>query len=327
MSAHDIDTGAPLAQALRRPCPSCKQGMQSLRLAGHYEVPIDIDLCLPCHLVWFDHDESQRLSAAGLLRLLERIAASHAVQANGVRPHLDCPTCARSMKLVHNLTLAGRSLQYNCPGGHGKAQTFALYLAEKGVLRPVLVRDVNRLAQSDDGGLECINCGADVPGSISGQASDHAQCGYCNTPLYLLDVDALADLLLRMSPGQGRELAQRQQGRRVAGNCGQCGAALAPGLHMRCGHCNGTLATTHLTGALAALPERMKATRERRRASDFAQMPSLDSRWRDLKDLGERWHQGPRQWRSGANRAERSREIDGLGDFVEALINVIDLSF
>jgi hypothetical protein len=326
MNPGSTDTGAPLAQALRRPCPSCRQGMQGLRLAGHYEVPIDIDLCLPCHLVWFDHDESQRLSASGMLRLLERIAASHAVAAQGLRPQLDCPHCARSMKLVHNLTLNGRSLQYNCPAAHGKAQTFVLYLAEKGVLRPVLVRDVSRLGQADDGGLECINCGAAVPAGVSGQASDHAQCAYCSTPLYVLDVDALADLLLRMTPGPDRELVQRQAGKRVAGNCGQCGAALAPGLHMRCAHCTGTLATSHLTGALAALPERMQATRERRRGSEFAQMPSLDSRWRDLKEVGQRWQQGARPWRPVSERSDRSRELDGLGDFVEALIKLIDFS-
>ena len=35
-------------------CGNCGEPMLALPLAGHYGQQVEIDLCAPCHLVWFD---------------------------------------------------------------------------------------------------------------------------------------------------------------------------------------------------------------------------------------------------------------------------------
>jgi len=54
-------------------CGNCEP-MQRLALNGHYGQQVEIDLCAPCHLVWFDAVESVRLTGVSTLSL--RVAAA-----------------------------------------------------------------------------------------------------------------------------------------------------------------------------------------------------------------------------------------------------------
>jgi Zn-finger nucleic acid-binding protein len=112
-----------------------------LRLAGHYGSVVEIDLCGPCHLVWFDVVESARLAGPGLLALIGAMAAAQALPHQPLRPDLACPQCRTAVRTVHNRTRWGRSLQLECPQHHGAWQSFGEFLNEKGLLRPMSSAD------------------------------------------------------------------------------------------------------------------------------------------------------------------------------------------
>ena len=83
--------------ALERPCSNCGAPLQALRLAGHYGSVVEIDLCGPCHLVWFDVVESARLAQA---LDPEGATAEHAVHRTRSRATaLGCMACGAPVGL------------------------------------------------------------------------------------------------------------------------------------------------------------------------------------------------------------------------------------
>ena len=60
-------------------CPSCHAGMEVLSLRNHTGAPVDIDVCWPCHLIWFDNQESSSLVPASVIELFKRIHAARDV--------------------------------------------------------------------------------------------------------------------------------------------------------------------------------------------------------------------------------------------------------
>jgi hypothetical protein len=63
--------------------------MQQLTLEGHYTHKVDVDVCMHCHLVWFDTLESVRLSGLGWVQLIRQMIASPALNAP-LAPQLGC---------------------------------------------------------------------------------------------------------------------------------------------------------------------------------------------------------------------------------------------
>ncbi|HRC39139.1 MAG TPA: zf-TFIIB domain-containing protein, partial [Rubrivivax sp.] len=80
---------APDAKVLA--CSNCGAPLRTLSLPGHYGSTVQIDLCAPCHLVWFDVVESARLSGPGLLALIGEMAAAQALAHQPLRPGIGCP--------------------------------------------------------------------------------------------------------------------------------------------------------------------------------------------------------------------------------------------
>jgi hypothetical protein len=215
--------------------------MRALRLAGHYGKAVEIDLCEPCHLVWFDSVESANLSGPGLLDLIAQMAAAQSLAHEPLRPTLACPRCRATLKPVHNLTRWGRSLQLECPSRHGSAQTFAQFLGEKGLVRPLTSADRARLAAA--GGLHCLNCGAPL-------AAADAACGWCRSVPSLIDVARLAQALDPEGATEAQAVHRRPAGGAVL-SCLACGAALPAGPTLCCPQCTATLATPRLADAAA----------------------------------------------------------------------------
>ena len=119
--------------------------MQRLALAGHYGQRVELDLCRSCDLVWFDGIETAQLSGPALLELIGAMAAARALPHEMLRADARCPRCAGALKIVHNQSRWGRSLQLQCARRHGAYQSFAQFLEEKGLLRP-MSRDRSRQA-------------------------------------------------------------------------------------------------------------------------------------------------------------------------------------
>ncbi len=218
--------------------------MRTLRLAGHYGSAVEIDLCAPCHLVWFDVVESARLSGPGLLALVGEMAQAQALAHQPLRPDLACPRCGAPVHTVHNQSRWGRSLQLECAQRHGAYQSFAQFLSEKGLLREMSTADRARAVQRD-GALHCVNCGGVV-------GAHDAACPWCTAQPAVIDVARLAQAL--DPEGATRDHAVHRTATRAAAlACQACGAPVVEAAAWHCGHCSATLTTPRLAEAHAAV--------------------------------------------------------------------------
>jgi hypothetical protein len=231
--------------------------MQRIALAGHYGSTVELDVCRHCDLVWFDDIESALLSGPALLELIGAMVESQTLPHELLRDDARCPRCDGGLELVHNQTRWGRSSQLQCKRRHGAYQSFAQFLQEKGLLRPMSTVDRARLLR-DRGRIDCVNCGGAI-------GKDDALCPWCKSIPSLLDVARLAhalDPLDTIEPPSVYRTPERQD----ALHCAACGAALPPGETIRCAQCGATLAITSLAEANAqvqALAPALRAAAER----------------------------------------------------------------
>ena len=86
--------GTPFVEAAL-PCGNCRATMQRLTLPGHYGMPVELDVCAACHLVWFDTTETARLGGPALLTLIGRMAQAQSLAHEVLRPDGACPRCRR----------------------------------------------------------------------------------------------------------------------------------------------------------------------------------------------------------------------------------------
>jgi len=229
-----------MAPAAALACSNCGAAMRVLQLPGHYGRTVEIDLCAPCHLVWFDVVESARLTGTGLLALIGEMAAAQSLAHQPLRPDLGCPHCRRAVRTVHNRTRWGQSLQLECPQRHGAWQTFGQFLNEKGLLRPMSSADRARALQRP-GGLLCVNCGGAVG------AAD-ALCPWCQSVPAVVDVARLAHALDPEGATASHDV-HRTGTRATALACQACGAPLPADAGWHCGHCGATLTAPGLAEA------------------------------------------------------------------------------
>lgn len=228
------------ASAAAIACGNCHEPMQRLALQGHYGRMVEVDLCSHCHLVWFDLTETARLSGPALLDLIGAMAGTQSLPHRTIDPKAGCARCGAALKTVHNRSRWGASLHLECRAGHGAYQTFAQFLQEKGLLRPMSRIDRARLLETQ-GRIDCVNCGAAI-------GRDQESCSYCGSVPSLLDVARLARAL---DPEGALELqaVHRDAARQQALQCSACGAALPPGQSVDCAQCGATLAVSRLADA------------------------------------------------------------------------------
>ena len=287
-------------------CGNCRATMGRVALAGHYGAGVELDLCVSCNLVWFDGTETARLSGAGMLALIGRMAEAYDLPFQPLHPRTRCARCSGPVKIVHNQSRWGRSVQLQCLRRDGAYQSFAEFLEEKGLLRPMSRVDRARLLL-DRGRIDCVNCGAAI-----GKADE--RCPYCTSVPSLLDVARLARALdpeAMLAPHELPRPAAQQQ----AMQCAACGAALPPGETMSCAQCSATLAIPTLREAYAAVEKLapvLKANAERPPAEVIkrrleAIQADLPRRREWVAGMEEearqrRGHGRPIQWSSWAER-------------------------
>jgi hypothetical protein len=222
-------------------CTCCQQPLRELALEGHYGQKVIADICGNCHLVWFDSFESVRLSGLGWVGLLrEMIATPRASQT--VPPQLQCVRCKGGLKAVRNLTRFGRTAALECERGHGQYQSFALLLAERGLVRTINTRDLAALRE-EQVQPGCMNCGApvdNVPTELSGQTP---QCHYCQTPLLLFDLPRLTQALL-VRHGDALQVDEPRE--QLALACRGCGQPLDATRDTSCESCDHVVALPSL---------------------------------------------------------------------------------
>jgi hypothetical protein len=224
------------------------------------------------------------------------MAASRALPHEMLRADPRCPRCAGRLKIAHNQSRWGRSSQLQCVRRHGAYQSFAQFLEEKGLLRPMSLIDRAKLLR-DRGRIDCINCGGEV-------AKADERCRWCRSIPSLLDVARLAralDPLDTIEPPAVYRTAARQG----ALQCAACGAALPEGETISCSQCGATLAITSLAEPTPrSRRSRRRCARRRRAVADVVKrrLDALD------QDLPRR-----REWVASMQAeadARRGRSVD-----------------
>ena len=278
-------------------CGNCREPMQRLALAGHYGHNVDLDLCRSCDLVWFDGSETAQLSGPALLELIGQMASARALPHEMLRADPRCPRCAGRLKIAHNQSRWGRSSQLQCVRRHGAYQSFAQFLEEKGLLRPMSLVDRAKLLR-DRGRIDCINCGGEI-------AKADERCRWCGSIPSLLDVARLAHAL---DPHDTIEppAVYRTAARQGALQCAACGVALPEGETISCSQCGATLAITSLADANA----QVQALAPALRAAAARPSPEVIKRRLDAldEDLPRR-----REWVAAMQAeadAQRGRSVD-----------------
>ena len=274
--------------------------MQRLALAGHYGRAVEIDVCAGCHLVWFDLTETARLTGPALLDLIGAMARSQSLPHAVLRPDVRCVRCAGALKTVHNRSRWGQSLQLECLNRHGAFQSFAQFLQEKGLLRPMSRVDRAQLLQRQ-GQIDCVNCGAAI-------GAHDERCGHCQSVPSLLDVARLARAL---DPEGAIEphAVHATPTHQAALQCAACGAALPPGQSLGCAQCGATLAISRL----ALAHEKVDALGPALRAHALRPAPAVVKRRLDAlgADLPRR-----REWAAQMEaEARQTRGADPGDDF------------
>ena len=283
---------APLA------CGNCRQPMRRLALPGHSDSRVDLDLCPGCDLVWFDLTETAQLTGPALLTLIDAMAQARSVAHQSLGRDPRCPRCDGGLGIVHNQSRWGRSSQLQCSRRHGAYQSFAQFLGEKGLLRPMSRIDRAKLLR-DRGRIDCVNCGADV-------AATDDRCRFCLSVPSLLDVARLARALDPLDTIEPHAV-MASPARAGALQCAACGVALPPGETISCSQCGATLAITDLAGANAAVQALAPALR----AAADKPSPAVVKRRLDAldADLPRR-----REWAAGMEAEARQRHGHGIGE-------------
>lgn len=240
-----LPAGAPVVTS----CPSCRQAMRTLDLSAHYGRRVEVDLCASCHMLWFDGHESVHLAGHGVLNLLRAIEASHGQPHQPLAHPLVCPRCPSPLVRSANLTALGPTAHHECPRRHGAAQSFSLYLAEKGFVRPLYRPEVEQLRKRPEERQPffCLNCGAPL------DPREREACSFCALPVAVVDVLPLMRAVDRQSgllapgPSTTPGLVHRTF------VCAHCAAAVDPARDRRCPSCAMPIAITDLKQALALI--------------------------------------------------------------------------
>lgn len=244
MTGSAVSGSAGTAAALA--CGNCRQPMRRLDLAGHYGRPVEVDLCEPCHLLWFDSTEAVRLTGPSMLTLVEAMATAQGQPHHALAPDLRCPRCTAAVKTVHNRSRYGASRLNECVRGHGAWLTFAQWLSDRGLVRPLTAADRAALQAGSSGDWCCVNCGAPLA------TADASACRYCGTAVGVLDVARLAAALDPDGAAEDLEVRQRER-ERHAFRCHACGHSGIALQGIACPQCGATQISTDLRAVLAAL--------------------------------------------------------------------------
>jgi hypothetical protein len=223
-------------------CTGCHQPLNEVKLEGHYAQQVTADVCSNCHLVWFDNFESVRLSGLGWVGLLrEMMAAPRATQ--NLPSRMSCVRCHGALKAVRNLTRFGRTSALECEHKHGHYQSFALLLAERGLVRSMNSRDLAALHEEKIQPA-CLNCGAPVEQILPETSGQTPECSHCDTPLMLFDLPRLTQALLMR---YGEELILDESQQQMALACRGCGQPLDATKDTSCRTCDHVVALPELS--------------------------------------------------------------------------------
>ena len=154
------------------------------RFASRLHGEVELDLCFPCQVIWFDDFESSQLAPGGVIELFRLI---HQHRDDAPRPlaeRLPCPRCGEALLHAIDRVRSGVFNYHRCLQRHGRLTSFAQFMTEKGFVRQLSGAELTRL-RAAIGVVRCNSCGAPV------DIRQHAACEHCRSPLVVLDPDAV----------------------------------------------------------------------------------------------------------------------------------------
>ena len=154
---------------------------------GHLGLPVAIDICRACQVLWFDPREDLRLAPASTLKVFQIIAKqAQASAAASPAAAPACPRCGLRLLQTHDQQHATKFEYLRCARGHGRLVTFVNFLLEKDFIRPLSPEQIDELRQRKIQVITCSKCGAPV------DLTQGPTCAHCGASLSMLDVSRMA---------------------------------------------------------------------------------------------------------------------------------------
>ncbi|HJU42328.1 MAG TPA: hypothetical protein VJ691_05915 [Vicinamibacterales bacterium] len=175
--------------------------MEHLRLDGHLDRTIDVDLCEPCQSLWFDGKENLQLTPGSTLSIFRSIGEHVRKPELHDAELVKCPRCNARLRRTQDLQRATRFEYFRCPNNHGRLITFFDFLKEKDFIRPLTPAQINELRRNVQV-INCSNCGAPV------DLGKTAACAHCRSPLSMLDMNQAERLVAQL---QAADTASRNK--------------------------------------------------------------------------------------------------------------------
>ena len=165
-------------------CPNCKQEMESRSFDRHLKGEVAVDLCFPCHLIWFDSAESLQLAPAGVLELFRQIHRHEKDERRPLADRFACPRCGDRLRRTEDMTRTGRFRYFRCTKRHGRLTPFVEFLREKQFVRTLTPGEIARV-RAEIRQVQCSGCGAPI------DLGRDSSCPHCAAPIAILDADAV----------------------------------------------------------------------------------------------------------------------------------------
>ena len=165
--------------------------MESVALTSHAGTAVDVDVCAPCHVIWFDHMESTSLAPGSVIELFKRIHAARNSGRGLLKVVVACPHCHSSLKSTTDLAKGGRFSYSRCANGHGRLISFSQFLREKNFVRSLQPHEISALSVKVKQ-IRCSSCGGPI------NLEDDKACTHCGAAISVLDEAAVEKALLSL---------------------------------------------------------------------------------------------------------------------------------
>jgi len=184
-------------------CPGCNEIKPAEALERSDGRAETINLCFPCHVIWFDQGESGPLAPRAVMKLFQAIHAHHDTARHPLPERLRCPRCTELLELTHDLVKTGRFTYYRCLHGHGRLTSFFQFLREKQFVRDLTPAELTRV-RAEIRELHCSSCGAPI------DLQRDASCRYCGAAISVLDADAVGKAVRMWAEAQAKQTSPPQ---------------------------------------------------------------------------------------------------------------------
>jgi hypothetical protein len=173
-------------------CPNCQGEMDSRSFERHLAGEVSVDLCFPCHLIWFDSAESLQLAPAGVLELFKQIHRNEKRERHPLQERFACPRCGSWLRRTEDMSKSGRFRYFRCARDHGRLTPFFDFLREKQFVRALTPAEIARV-RAEVRQVQCSGCGAPI------DLEHDTSCTHCGAPISILDADAVEKAVRKWS--------------------------------------------------------------------------------------------------------------------------------